>query len=261
MLLLLLLLLNIRLALVLPRSLRDDIANEALVTADAVLDADDFDLEYDEEGTSKMNLKALGTLALCGVFGHANDEFKDGRYPTAKERQLMRRFVDAVASVGFGAALRLTAGKVWSLERERERNRAIQTVFVASRAAEREKRKQASKNLGLEGLATRFRSHDANRNNDERKSNSGTRKDASSKTSKIDEVLTPFNRWRKNGTNQTPTSTTKNLAWSSSSKATKRKTSGARKKDDDKDADWIERAKERLPRVAPVILIVAGFAL
>ena len=85
-------------ALVLPRSLRDDIANEALVTADAVLDADDFDLEYDEEGTSKMNLKALGTLAMCGVFGHANDEFKDGRYPTAKERQLMRRFVDAVAS-------------------------------------------------------------------------------------------------------------------------------------------------------------------
>ena len=250
-------------ALVLPRSLRDDIANEALVTADAVLDADDFDLEYDEEGTSKMNLKALGTLAMCGVFGHANDEFKDGRYPTAKERQLMRRFVDAVASAGFGAALRLTAGKVWSLERERERNRAIQTVFVASRAVEREKRKQASKNLGLEGLATRFRSHNAaNRNNDERKSNSGTRKDASSKTSKNDEVLTPFNRWRKNGTNQTPTSTTKNLAWSSSSKATKRKTSGgARKKDDEKDADWIERAKERLPRVAPVILIVAGFAL
>ena len=228
-----------------PRSLRDDIANEALVTADAVLDADDFDLEYDEEGTSKMNLKALGTLAMCGVFGHANDEFKDGRYPTAKERQLMRRFVDAVASVGFGAALRLPAGKVWSLERERE------------------KRKQASKNLGLEGLATRFRSHNAaNRNNDERKSNSGTRKDASSKTSKNDEILTPFNRWRKNGTNQTSTSTTKNLARSSSSKATKRKTSGgARKKDDEKDADWIERAKERLPRVAPVILIVAGFAL
>ena len=87
------------------------------------MDADDFDLEYDEEGTSKMNLKALGTLAMCGVFGHANDEFKDGRYPTAKERQLMRRFVDAVASVGFGAALRLTAGKVWSLEREREKPR------------------------------------------------------------------------------------------------------------------------------------------
>ena len=45
------------------------------------------------------------------------------------------RFVDAVASVGFGAALRLTAGKVWSLERERERNRAIQTVFVASKSS------------------------------------------------------------------------------------------------------------------------------
>ena len=39
----------------LPR-VRDDIANEALVTADAVLGRGFYsDLEYDEEGTSKMN--------------------------------------------------------------------------------------------------------------------------------------------------------------------------------------------------------------
>ena len=90
------------------RSLSDDIANEALVTADAVLDADDFDLGHDEEGTSKMNLKALGTTAMWSVW--PSDEFQDRRYPT-EGKTVDARFVDAVASVGFGAALRLTAGR------------------------------------------------------------------------------------------------------------------------------------------------------
>ena len=40
-------------------------ANEALFTADAVLDTDDFDLDYDEEETNRMNLKSLGA-ALSG---------------------------------------------------------------------------------------------------------------------------------------------------------------------------------------------------
>ena len=176
-------------------------ANEALFTADAVLDTDDFDLDYDNEETNRMNLKSLGALALSGVFGNVNDEFKDGRYPTAKERQLMLRFVDALTSVGFGAALRLTAGMAWRLDYEIGRNRAIETVFVASRAVEKEKRKEASKSLGLEGLTTRFRS-----NSNSSSSNSSS-SSSSSKNSRGDgsgsPFASPFDQWRKTAEDET----------------------------------------------------------
>jgi len=288
-------------------------ANEALFTADAVLDTDDFDLDYDNEETNRMNLKSLGALALSGVFGNVNDEFKDGRYPTAKERQLMLRFVDALTSVGFGAALRLTAGIAWSLDYEIGRNRAIETVFVASRAVEKEKRKEASKSLGLEGLTTRFRS-----NSNSSSSNSSS-SSSSSKNSRGDgsgsPFASPFDQWRKNGggrneskkkppvvnsslskatkqkmkivdkkdfkrpavVNPKDTFGTRRLLFSSSTSATnatkersraKSKENGTVKKIARKDAKraqddagWLERAKERLPRVAPVILILAGFIL
>ena len=313
-------------------------ANEALFTADAVLDTDDFDLDYDEEETNRMNLKSLGALALSGVFGHVNDEFKDGRYPTAKERQLMRRFVDAVTSASFGAALRVTAGMAWSLDDKIGRNhRAIETVFVASRAMEKEKRKEASKGLGLEGLTTRFRSNDVNSNNG---SNSSSRKEASksrntSRGESSSSSASPFNRWRKNGGGRNETKKKPPIVNSSLSKATKQKMKIVDKKDfkrpavvnpkdtfgtrrllfpsssstktnnnttkakrissraakttttkennnnnknnnratgveiinrkDAKraqdDCTWFERARERLPRVAPVILILAGFVL
>ena len=315
-------------------------ANEALFTADAVLDTDDFDLDYDEEETNRMNLKSLGALALSGVFGHVNDEFKDGRYPTAKERQLMRRFVDAVTSASFGAALRVTAGMAWSLDDKIGRNhRAIETVFVASRAMEKEKRKEASKGLGLEGLTTRFRSNDVNNSNNG--SNSSSRKEGSksrntSRGESSSSSASPFNRWRKNGGGRNETKKKPPVVNSSLSKATKQKmkivdkkdfkrpavvnpkdTFGTRrllfpssssstktnnnttkakrissraakttttkennnnnknqnratgvKKINRKDAKraqddctWFERARERLPRVAPVILILAGFVL
>ena len=288
-------------------------ANEALFTADAVLDTDDFDLDYDNEETNRMNLKSLGALALSGVFGNVNDEFKDGRYPTAKERQLMLRFVDALTSVGFGAALRLTAGMAWRLDYEIGRNRAIETVFVASRAVEKEKRKEASKSLGLEGLTTRFRS-----NSNSSSSNSSS-SSSSSKNSRGDgsgsPFASPFDQWRKNGggrneskkkppvvnsslskatkqkmkivdkkdfkrpavVNPKDTFGTRRLLFSSSTSATnatkersraKSKENGTVKKIARKDAKraqddacWLERAKERLPRVAPVILILAGFVL
>jgi len=312
-------------------------ANEALFTADAVLDTDDFDLDYDEEETNRMNLKSLGALALSGVFGHVNDEFKDGRYPTAKERQLMRRFVDAVTSASFGAALRVTAGMAWSLDDKIGRNhRAIETVFVASRAMEKEKRKEASKGLGLEGLTTRFRSNDVNSNNG---SNSSSRKEASksrntSRGESSSSSASPFNRWRKSGGGRNETKKKPPVVNSSLSKATKQKMKIVGKKDfkrpavvnpkdtfgtrrllfpssstktnnnttkakrvssraakttttkennnnnknnnratgveiinrkDAKraqdDCTWFERARERLPRVAPVILILAGFVL
>ena len=312
-------------------------ANEALFTADAVLDTDDFDLDYDEEETNRMNLKSLGALALSGVFGHVNDEFKDGRYPTAKERQLMRRFVDAVTSASFGAALRVTAGMAWSLDDKIGRNhRAIETVFVASRAMEKEKRKEASKGLGLEGLTTRFRSNDVNSNNG---SNSSSRKEASksrntSRGESSSSSASPFNRWRKSGGGRNETKKKPPVVNSSLSKATKQKMKIVDKKDfkrpavvnpkdtfgtrrllfpssstktnnnttkakrvssraakttttkennnnnknnnratgveiinrkDAKraqdDCTWFERARERLPRVAPVILILAGFVL
>ena len=126
---------------------------------------------------------------MSGVFGHVNDEFKDGRYPTAKERQLMRRFVDAVTSASFGAALRVTAGMAWSLDDKIGRNRAIETVFVASRAMEKEKRKEASKGLGLEGLTTRFRSNDVNNSNNG--SNSSSRKEGSKSRN-----TSRWGRWR-----------------------------------------------------------------
>ena len=288
-------------------------ANEALFTADAVLDTDDFDLDYDNEETNRMNLKSLGALALSGVFGNVNDEFKDGRYPTAKERQLMLRFVDALTSVGFGAALRLTAGIAWSLDYEIGRNRAIETVFVASRAMEKEKRKEASKSLGLEGLTTRFRS-----NSNSSSSNSSS-SSSSSKNSRGDgsgsPFASPFDQWRKNGggrneskkkppvvnsslskatkqkmkivdkkdfkrpavVNPKDTFGTRRLLFSSSTSATNatKERSRAKSKENDTvkkiarkdakraqdDAGWLERAKERLPRVAPVILILAGFIL
>ena len=315
-------------------------ANEALFTADAVLDTDDFDLDYDEEETNRMNLKSLGALALSGVFGHVNDEFKDGRYPTAKERQLMRRFVDAVTSASFGAALRVTAGMAWSLDDKIGRNhRAIETVFVASRAMEKEKRKEASKGLGLEGLTTRFRSNDVNSNNG---SNNSSRKEASksrntSRGESSSSSASPFNRWRKNGGGRNETKKKPLVVNSSLSKATKQKMKIVDKKDfkrpavvnpkdtfgtrrllfpssssssstktnnnttkakrissraakttttkennnnknnnratgvkkinrkdakrSQDDCTWFERARERLPRVAPVILILAGFVL
>ena len=203
-------------------------ANEALFTADAVLDTDDFDLDYDEEETNRMNLKSLGALALSGVFGHVNDEFKDGRYPTAKERQLMRRFVDAVTSASFGAALRVTAGMAWSLDDKIGRNRAIETVFVASRAMEKEKRKEASKGLGLEGLTTRFRSNDVNNSNNG--SNSSSRKEGSksrntSRGESSSSSASPFNRWRKNGGGRNETKKKPPIVNSSLSKATKQKLS------------------------------------
>ena len=312
-------------------------ANEALFTADAVLDTDDFDLDYDEEETNRMNLKSLGALALSGVFGHVNDEFKDGRYPTAKERQLMRRFVDAVTSASFGAALRVTAGMAWSLDDKIGRNhRAIETVFVASRAMEKEKRKEASKGLGLEGLTTRFRSNDVNNSNNG--SNNSSRKEASksrntSRGESSSSSASPFSRWRKNGGGRNETKKKPPVVNSSLSKATKQKMKIVDKKDfkrpavvnpkdtfgtrrllfpssstktnnnttkakrissraakttttkennnnknnnratgveiinrkDAKraqdDCTWFERARERLPRVAPVILILAGFVL
>ncbi len=315
-------------------------ANEALFTADAVLDTDDFDLDYDEEETNRMNLKSLGALALSGVFGHVNDEFKDGRYPTAKERQLMRRFVDAVTSASFGAALRVTAGMAWSLDDKIGRNhRAIETVFVASRAMEKEKRKEASKGLGLEGLTTRFRSNDVNSNNG---SNNSSRKEASksrntSRGESSSSSASPFSRWRKNGGGRNETKKKPLVVNSSLSKATKQKMKIVDKKDfkrpavvnpkdtfgtrrllfpsssssstktnnnttkakrvsshaakttttkennnnnknnnratgvkkinrkdakrSQDDCTWFERARERLPRVAPVILILAGFVL
>ena len=313
-------------------------ANEALFTADAVLDTDDFDLDYDEEETNRMNLKSLGALALSGVFGHVNDEFKDGRYPTAKERQLMRRFVDAVTSASFGAALRVTAGMAWSLDDKIGRNhRAIETVFVASRAMEKEKRKEASKGLGLEGLTTRFRSNDVNSNNG---SNNSSRKEASksrntSRGESSSSSASPFSRWRKNGGGRNETKKKPPVVNSSLSKATKQKMKIVDKKDfkrpavvnpkdtfgtrrllfpssssstktnnnttkakrissraakttttkennnnknnnratgvkkinrkdakrSQDDCTWFERARERLPRVAPVILILAGFVL
>ena len=312
-------------------------ANEALFTADAVLDTDDFDLDYDEEETNRMNLKSLGALALSGVFGHVNDEFKDGRYPTAKERQLMRRFVDAVTSASFGAALRVTAGMAWSLDDKIGRNRAIETVFVASRAMEKEKRKEASKGLGLEGLTTRFRSNDVNNSNNG--SNSSSRKEGSksrntSRGESSSSSASPFNRWRKNGGGRNETKKKPPIVNSSLSKATKQKMKIVDKKDfkrpavvnpkdtfgtrrllfpssssstktnnnttkakrissraakttttkennnnnknqnratgvkkinrkdakrSQDDCTWFERARERLPRVAPVILILAGF--
>ena len=316
-------------------------ANEALFTADAVLDTDDFDLDYDEEETNRMNLKSLGALALSGVFGHVNDEFKDGRYPTAKERQLMRRFVDAVTSASFGAALRVTAGMAWSLDDKIGRNRAIETVFVASRAMEKEKRKEASKGLGLEGLTTRFRSNDVNNTNNG--SNSSSRKEGSksrntSRGESSSSSASPFNRWRKNGGGRNETKKKPPIVNSSLSKATKQKMKIVDKKDfkrpavvnpkdtfgtrrllfpssssstktnnnttkakrvssraakttttkennnnnnnknqnratgvkkinrkdakrSQDDCTWFERARERLPRVAPVILILAGFVL
>ena len=315
-------------------------ANEALFTADAVLDTDDFDLDYDEEETNRMNLKSLGALALSGVFGHVNDEFKDGRYPTAKERQLMRRFVDAVTSASFGAALRVTAGMAWSLDDKIGRNhRAIETVFVASRAMEKEKRKEASKGLGLEGLTTRFRSNDVNNSNNG--SDSSSRKEASksrntSRGESSSSSASPFNRWRKNGGGRNETKKKPPVVNSSLSKATKQKMKIVDKKDfkrpavvnpkdtfgtrrllfsssssstktnnnttkakrissraakttttkennnnnnnnnnnratgvkkinrkdakrSQDDCTWFERARERLPRVAPVLLILAGF--
>ena len=314
-------------------------ANEALFTADAVLDTDDFDLDYDEEETNRMNLKSLGALALSGVFGHVNDEFKDGRYPTAKERQLMRRFVDAVTSASFGAALRVTAGMAWSLDDKIGRNRAIETVFVASRAMEKEKRKEASKGLGLEGLTTRFRSNDVNNSNNG--SNNSSRKEASksrntSRGESSSSSASPFNRWRKNGGGRNETKKKPPVVNSSLSKATKQKMKIVDKKDfkrpavvnpkdtfgtrrllfpssssstktnnnttkakrvsshaakttttkennnnnknnnratgvkkinrkdakrSQDDCTWFERARERLPRVAPVLLILAGFVL
>ena len=315
-------------------------ANEALFTADAVLDTDDFDLDYDEEETNRMNLKSLGALALSGVFGHVNDEFKDGRYPTAKERQLMRRFVDAVTSASFGAALRVTAGMAWSLDDKIGRNhRAIETVFVASRAMEKEKRKEASKGLGLEGLTTRFRSNDVNNSNNG--SNNSSRKEASksrntSRGESSSSSASPFSRWRKNGGGRNETKKKPPVVNSSLSKATKQKMKIVDKKDfkrpavvnpkdtfgtrrllfpssssstktnnnttkakrvsshaakttttkennnnnknnnratgvkkinrkdakrSQDDCTWFERARERLPRVAPVILILAGFVL
>ena len=314
-------------------------ANEALFTADAVLDTDDFDLDYDEEETNRMNLKSLGALALSGVFGHVNDEFKDGRYPTAKERQLMRRFVDAVTSASFGAALRVTAGMAWSLDDKIGRNRAIETVFVASRAMEKEKRKEASKGLGLEGLTTRFRSNDVNNSNNG--SNSSSRKEGSksrntSRGESSSSSASPFNRWRKNGGGRNETKKKPPIVNSSLSKATKQKMKIVDKKDfkrpavvnpkdtfgtrrllfpssssstktnnnttkakrissraakttttkennnnnknqnratgvkkinrkdakrSQDDCTWFERARERLPRVAPVLLILAGFVL
>jgi hypothetical protein len=316
-------------------------ANEALFTADAVLDTDDFDLDYDEEETNRMNLKSLGALALSGVFGHVNDEFKDGRYPTAKERQLMRRFVDAVTSASFGAALRVTAGMAWSLDDKIGRNhRAIETVFVASRAMEKEKRKEASKGLGLEGLTTRFRSNDVNNSNNG--SNNSSRKEASksrntSRGESSSSSASPFSRWRKNGGGRNETKKKPPVVNSSLSKATKQKMKIVDKKDfkrpavvnpkdtfgtrrllfpsssssstktnnnttkakrvsshaakttttkennnnnknnnratgvkkinrkdakrSQDDCTWFERARERLPRVAPVLLILAGFVL
>ena len=315
-------------------------ANEALFTADAVLDTDDFDLDYDEEETNRMNLKSLGALALSGVFGHVNDEFKDGRYPTAKERQLMRRFVDAVTSASFGAALRVTAGMAWRVDDKIGRNhRAIEAVFVASRAMEKEKRKEASKGLGLEGLTTRFRSNDVNNSNNG--SNNSSRKEASksrntSRGESSSSSASPFSRWRKNGGGRNETKKKPPVVNSSLSKATKQKMKIVDKKDfkrpavvnpkdtfgtrrllfpssssstktnnnttkakrvsshaakttttkknnnnnknnnratgvkkinrkdakrSQDDCTWFERARERLPRVAPVLLILAGFVL
>ena len=110
----------------------------------------------------------------------------------------MRRFVDAVTSASFGAALRVTAGMAWSLDDKIGRNRAIETVFVASRAMEKEKRKEASKGLGLEGLTTRFRSNDVNNTNNG--SNSSSRKEGSksrntSRGESSSSSASPFNRW------------------------------------------------------------------
>jgi hypothetical protein len=251
-------------------------ANEALYTADAVLDSNEYDENDENVGA---NLRNLGSFAMRGI---RNDLM------TKRERVQMRKMIGAVLSVCSAGFLRVSARGV------SEMRNPIQTVFVATRAInnkgakkqrnEKKIEKEEVKSLGLEGVKITRGGRGAQSTFDNNNS-------SNQKTSASNDVLY---RWKSNAglfsinnndkeddnsrkrRTNVFTKGTRRLRFKEANADVVKKNSFfskilrgsskgneryAKKIEERDEPTWIEKARERLPAVAPVLVILFGFAL